>query len=118
MTVSDFLFVPLLDDIGMQEVWISCCVVIVVICMLIIKLFFLPSSLAFSVTLFCAEAVIAIAVMMIRRHPKIGGELGGPKVAKYITSGFLVFLWIFYVLMSTLEAYGLIPSLSASASTT
>ncbi|KAK3854830.1 hypothetical protein Pcinc_038704 [Petrolisthes cinctipes] len=70
-----------------------------------------PGNLAFSVTLFCAEAIVAIAVMMIRRHPKIGGELGGPRIAKKITTSFLVFLWIFYVLMSTLEAYGYVPSL-------
>ncbi|XP_042207350.1 sodium/calcium exchanger 1-like [Homarus americanus] len=73
----------------------------------------LPGNLAFSVTLFCVEAVVAIAVMMIRRSPRIGGELGGPKVSKILTTSFLVFLWIFYVLMSTLEAYNLIPSLSS-----
>ncbi|MPC16585.1 Sodium/calcium exchanger 1 [Portunus trituberculatus] len=74
----------------------------------------LPGNLAFSVTLFCAEALVAIIVMMVRRHPKIGGELGGPKVPKIVTSSFLVFLWIFYVLMSTLEAYGFIPSISTT----
>ncbi|KAK8389142.1 hypothetical protein O3P69_020845 [Scylla paramamosain] len=74
----------------------------------------LPGNLAFSVTLFCAEALVAILVMMVRRHPKIGGELGGPKVPKLVTSFFLVFLWIFYVLMSTLEAYGFIPSISTT----
>lgn len=74
-------------------------------------LLFYLNSLAFSVTLFCVEALVAIAVMMIRRHPKIGGELGGPRVAKKVTSAFLVFLWFFYVLMSTLEAYGVVPSL-------
>ncbi|KAK4328826.1 hypothetical protein Pmani_000768 [Petrolisthes manimaculis] len=75
------------------------------------KFYVKPGNLAFSVTLFCVEAIVAIAVMMIRRHPKIGGELGGPRIAKKITTGFLVFLWIFYVLMSTLEAYGYVPSL-------
>lgn len=75
---------------------------------------FFPFSLAFSVTLFCVEAIVAIGVMMIRRHPKIGGELGGPKLAKVVTSSFLIFLWVFYVLMSTLEAYGLIPSMAST----
>lgn len=74
----------------------------------------LPGNLAFSVTLFCVEAIVAIAVMMIRRHPKIGGELGGPRTAKILTSSFLVFLWVFYVLMSTLEAYSFIPSISTT----
>lgn len=70
-----------------------------------------PHSLAFSVTLFCVEALVAIVLMLARRNPKIGGELGGPKVAKIMTTSFLVFLWVFYVLMSSLEAYGYIPSI-------
>jgi len=70
-----------------------------------------PGNLAFSVTLFCVEAFAAISIMMIRRHPKIGGELGGPRVPKLLTSFFLAFLWFFYIFMSTLEAYKLIPSL-------
>jgi len=74
----------------------------------------LPGNLAFSVTLFCVEAVCAITIMMIRRHPKIGGELGGPRIPKIITSAFLAFLWFFYVFMSTLEAYGVIPSLESA----
>nr|XP_045593299.1 sodium/calcium exchanger 1-like isoform X5 [Procambarus clarkii] len=72
----------------------------------------LPGNLAFSVTLFCVEALVAIALMMARRHPSIGGELGGPRRSKIATSCFLIFLWIFYVLISTLEAYKIIPSLS------
>lgn len=71
---------------------------------------YLP-SLAFSVTLFCVEALVAIAIMLARRNHRIGGELGGPKTSKYLTTGFLVFLWVFYVLMSSLEAYGYIPSI-------
>lgn len=70
-----------------------------------------PGNLAFSVTLFCIEAFVAIMVMMARRHPSIGGELGGPRVPKIITSIFLAFLWFFYVGMSTLEAYKFIPSI-------
>ncbi|XP_068247335.1 sodium/calcium exchanger 1-like isoform X3 [Palaemon carinicauda] len=70
----------------------------------------LPGNLAFSVTLFCIEALLAILIMMLRRHPKIGGELGGPYIPKLLTTLFLVFLWVFYVLMSTLEAYHLLPS--------
>ncbi|XP_064088795.1 sodium/calcium exchanger 1-like isoform X2 [Macrobrachium nipponense] len=72
----------------------------------------LPGNLAFSVTLFCVEALVAIVLMMARRHPSIGGELGGPHIPKMLTTFFLIFLWVFYVLMSTLEAYKLIPSLA------
>ncbi|CAG5106169.1 Similar to Slc8a1: Sodium/calcium exchanger 1 (Mus musculus) [Cotesia congregata] len=67
-----------------------------------------PGNLAFSVTLFCSEACIVIIVLMIRRSKAIGGELGGPIGIKIITSGLLFSLWVFYLIMSTLEAYGVI----------
>ncbi|XP_037069863.1 sodium/calcium exchanger 3-like isoform X1 [Pollicipes pollicipes] len=69
-----------------------------------------PGNLAFSVTLFCCEAVLAIALMLLRRHPKVGGELGGPRGAKIASSFFLFFLWVIYIAMSALEAYGVVPS--------
>ena len=65
-------------------------------------------SLAFSVTLFCTTAFFALIVMMLRRSPRVGGELGGPKTYKVCTSLLFVALWLFYVLMSSLEAYGYI----------
>jgi hypothetical protein len=34
--------------------------------------------------------------------------LGGPKVIKTITSAILVGLWVFFVVVSSLEAYGII----------
>jgi solute carrier family 8 (sodium/calcium exchanger) len=37
-------------------------------------------SLGFSVTVFCIEALFAIMILMARRSPAVGGELGGPKV--------------------------------------
>jgi len=67
-----------------------------------------PASLGFSVTVFCIEAVVAITILMIRRNPAIGGELGGPKAAKTATSALFVFLWVFYVMIAALEAYGVI----------
>ncbi|XP_031629723.1 sodium/calcium exchanger 1 isoform X2 [Contarinia nasturtii] len=68
-----------------------------------------PGNLAFSVTLFCSEAVIAIIILLARRMKVFGGgELGGPGWSKYI-SGILLFgLWIIYLVMSSLEAYGVI----------
>merc|ERR1711997_471887 len=72
------------------------------------KFVFDPASLGFSVTIFCIEAIIAITALMIRRNPAIGGELGGPKAAKTVTSALFVFLWIFYVLIAALEAYKVI----------
>ena len=65
-------------------------------------------SLGFSVTIFCTEAVIAIAILLIRRNPAVGGELGGPKAVKTVTSGIFVCLWVFYVLFAALEAYKVI----------
>ena len=65
-------------------------------------------SLGFSVTIFVIEALLAILILLGRRHPKIGGELGGPKVIKTISTGLFFFFWIFYVLISAMEAYGTI----------
>jgi len=65
-------------------------------------------SLGFSVTVFCIEALVAIAILFIRRNPAVGGELGGPKNIKTITSGIFVFLWVFYVMIAALEAYKVI----------
>ncbi|XP_076656693.1 sodium/calcium exchanger 3 isoform X2 [Halictus rubicundus] len=67
-----------------------------------------PGNLAFSVTLFCTEACLVILVLLMRRTKSIGGELGGPFVPKVVTSVCLFFLWVFYLVMSTLEAYGVI----------
>merc|ERR1711899_156052 len=65
-------------------------------------------SLGFSVTIFCIEALLAIIILMLRRNPAVGGELGGPKSVKTVTSGIFVFFWCFYVFISALEAYGVI----------
>merc|ERR1740137_310156 len=65
-------------------------------------------SLGFSVTIFCIEDLLAIAILMIRRNPAVGGELGGPKLFKTISAAIFVFFWVFYVMISALEAYGVI----------
>ncbi|ODM93025.1 Sodium/calcium exchanger 2, partial [Orchesella cincta] len=66
-----------------------------------------PGSLAYSVFLFCSCAGVAIFVMLLRRLPQLGGgELGGPPKFKYPTSILFFCLWLFYVTMSSLEAYG------------
>jgi solute carrier family 8 (sodium/calcium exchanger) len=64
--------------------------------------------LAFSVTIFCSEALVAIAILLLRRSKLVGGELGGPKPFKYVTSLVLILLWMVYLLMATLEAYDII----------
>ena len=65
-------------------------------------------SLGFSVTIFCIEALLAIIILMCRRNPAVGGELGGPKIYKTISAGIFVFFWVFYVFVSALEAYEVI----------
>ncbi|KAK9536079.1 hypothetical protein VZT92_005891 [Zoarces viviparus] len=64
-----------------------------------------PGSLAFSVTLFTIFAFFAMGVLMLRRRPSIGGELGGPRISKVLTSLFLFGLWFLYILFASLEAY-------------
>lgn len=64
-----------------------------------------PGSLAFSVTLFTIFAFINIGVLMLRRRKSVGGELGGPKTLKVLTSSLFIGLWLLYITFSSLEAY-------------
>lgn len=68
-----------------------------------------PGNLAFSVTIFCVCALICCVVLLIRRNKACGGELGGPRRFKIPTTILFAGLWVFYVTMSALEAYGVIP---------
>ncbi|VDP80157.1 unnamed protein product [Echinostoma caproni] len=62
-------------------------------------------SLGFSVTVFCIFALLAIAVIILRRRPSVGGELGGPKTIKYLSGVFFIGLWIIYIVLAGLENY-------------
>ncbi|XP_038144205.1 sodium/calcium exchanger 1-like isoform X2 [Cyprinodon tularosa] len=64
-----------------------------------------PGTLAFSVTLFTIFAFICIAVLIYRRRPSIGGELGGPRIPKILTTTLFFSLWLMYIVFSSLEAY-------------
>nr|XP_015828286.2 sodium/calcium exchanger 1 isoform X1 [Nothobranchius furzeri]XP_054599833.1 sodium/calcium exchanger 1 isoform X1 [Nothobranchius furzeri] len=68
-----------------------------------------PGTLAFSVTLFTIFAFICIAVLIYRRRPSIGGELGGPRIPKILTTSLFFSLWFTYIVFSSLEAYCHIP---------
>ncbi|XP_053316129.1 sodium/calcium exchanger 1 isoform X2 [Spea bombifrons] len=68
-----------------------------------------PGTLAFSVTLFTIFAFINVGVLLYRRRPEIGGELGGPRTAKLLTSALFTLLWLLYIFFSSLEAYCHIP---------
>ncbi|XP_054709805.1 LOW QUALITY PROTEIN: sodium/calcium exchanger 3-like [Uloborus diversus] len=67
-----------------------------------------PGSLAFSVTMFCAFAFVSAAVLNVETQQESGGELGGPMKYKLPTTILFVSLWLIYVLMSSMEAYGYI----------
>jgi len=64
-------------------------------------------DLAFSVFIFLIVACICFVILIVRRIT-IGGELGGPRVSRLISCMCCVSLWVFYILMSTLQAYGVI----------
>ncbi|KAM9431715.1 solute carrier family 8 member 4b isoform 2-T4 [Clarias gariepinus] len=69
-----------------------------------------PGSLAFSVTLFTALCVVSVSVLLYRRRLSVaGGELGGPRTCKLVTSLFFFGLWLIYILLASLEAYCHIP---------
>ncbi|XP_071784260.1 sodium/calcium exchanger 3-like isoform X2 [Asterias amurensis] len=67
-------------------------------------------ALGFSVMLYTILAIVAITVLMIRRKiPRIGGELGGPFSYQVGTSIFFVSLWLIYLILCSLVAYDIIP---------
>ncbi|XP_048884980.1 sodium/calcium exchanger 1-like isoform X1 [Brienomyrus brachyistius] len=69
-----------------------------------------PGSLAFSVTLFTILAVVCVLVLLYRRRPSVaGGELGGPRTTKLLTSLLFFSLWLIYILLASLEAYCHVP---------
>ena len=65
-------------------------------------------DLAFSVVIYTATAFVCITVLILRRYlPAFGkGELGGNKGLKIFCAVLLIFMRIFYILMSSLQAYG------------
>ncbi|TSL40999.1 Sodium/calcium exchanger 1 [Bagarius yarrelli] len=69
-----------------------------------------PGSLAFSVTLFTALCVVSVSILLYRRRLSVaGGELGGPRTCKLVTSLLFIGLWLIYILLASLEAYCHIP---------
>merc|ERR1712088_1053102 len=64
-------------------------------------------ALGFSVLLYSIAAILAIALLMLRRKLAFFGnaELGGTVAPKYVSGAILVGLWFSYVLLSSLQAY-------------
>ncbi|CAF1160456.1 unnamed protein product [Rotaria sordida] len=67
-------------------------------------------DLTFSVLVFSICCVLGMIVLIFRRFLGIFGkaELGGPTIPKYICSIFFVLLWIGYLTLTGLQAYGYI----------
>ncbi|XP_033992416.1 solute carrier family 8 member 4b isoform X1 [Trematomus bernacchii] len=69
-----------------------------------------PGNLAFSVTLYTSMAVICMLILLYRRRASVaGGELGGPRTCKIITSLLFFSMWLIYILLASLEAYCHLP---------
>jgi len=70
-----------------------------------------PSGdLGFSVLIYSIVATLAVILLIVRRFLPFFGkaELGGPTVPKILSGVFLISLWVFYILMSTLQSYKII----------
>ncbi|CAF0777039.1 unnamed protein product [Rotaria sordida] len=65
-------------------------------------------DLSFSVLVFSVCCVISMTVLILRRYLSVFGkaELGGPTIPKYLCSIFFILLWIGYLTLSGLQAYG------------
>lgn len=64
-------------------------------------------SLGFSVILFLICSCFCIIAIILRRI-FIGAELGGNTIVKWLSAAFLVFLWLIYIILSTLKVYDVI----------
>merc|ERR1711988_471803 len=57
------------------------------------------NDLGFSVAVFTACALCAMAALALRRK-LFKGELGGPHIPKLVSAAYLVFLWFVYIAAS------------------
>ena len=63
-------------------------------------------GLGFSVMVFSLCAVCAIALILVRRFClRPAAELGGPRPVAWLSATLLIFLWLLYIMCSTLKAY-------------
>lgn len=68
--------------------------------------YFVPSeSLGFSVVVFIFCAFLCILLLVVRRFV-VGGELGGSPAGRTASAAFLFCLWLFYIIMCIIQAYG------------
>ena len=64
------------------------------------------------VLLYTIAAIIGLALICIRRVSSFFGkaELGGPTIPKYISAFILFLLWVGFIVVSCLRAYGIVES--------
>ena len=56
---------------------------------------------------FCWMALcLSLCVLLSLFLQLFGGELGGPRVAKWVTAFFLLCLWVLYIALASTKAYG------------
>lgn len=61
-------------------------------------------GLDFSVMIFSIFATICLSTLVFRRY-FMGGELGGTTYGRYLTAFFFFFMWVLYIILSSLKAY-------------
>ena len=66
-------------------------------------------SLVFSVIVYTVLALLCLALLAYRRKA-LGAELGGPAASKYLHATVLVLMWVVYIVLSSLQAYGVIEA--------
>jgi hypothetical protein len=72
-----------------------------------LPLYYVPAgSLGFSVVVFICVACTCVVILLIRRAV-VKGELGGSAIGRTVSCTALCSLWLVYIIMSTLQAYGL-----------
>ena len=64
-------------------------------------------GLGISVVLFLCCSLIGIAILVIRRCV-VGGELGGSTCGRYFSAAIFISLWVFYIVVSSLNMYEVI----------
>ncbi|XP_019234853.1 PREDICTED: magnesium/proton exchanger isoform X2 [Nicotiana attenuata] len=64
-------------------------------------------GLSFSLLVFFSTSIACIGVLVFRRLT-LGAELGGPKVWAWVTCIFFMFLWLIFVVLSSLKVSGII----------
>lgn len=65
------------------------------------------AGLSFSLLVFFSTSVGCIGVLVLRRLT-LGAELGGPRFWAWLTSIYLMLLWLIFVILSSLRVSGII----------